>query len=75
MVELTADAQIDGTDDRMMTNASSMAMATSSDLVLREDRDGIAILTLNRPEKMNSLNTEMFAALERYIRDLERPDR
>lgn len=36
-------------------------------LVLREDRDGCAILTLNRPDKLNSLNVELFAALEAHV--------
>src|SRR5580692_1767232 len=36
-------------------------------LVLREDRDGLATLTLNRPEKLNSLNVEMFIELRAHI--------
>jgi enoyl-CoA hydratase len=43
-----------------------------SDLVLREDRDGAAILTLNRPEKLNSLNVELFKALDGHVADLSR---
>jgi len=34
-----------------------------ADEVLREERDGIAILTLNRPEAMNALNTPLRRAL------------
>jgi enoyl-CoA hydratase/carnithine racemase len=33
-------------------------------LLLREDRDGICMLTLNRPRQMNLLTSEMLAALQ-----------
>ncbi|HUA35192.1 MAG TPA: enoyl-CoA hydratase/isomerase family protein [Candidatus Binataceae bacterium] len=36
-------------------------------LVLREDRDGLATLTLNRPDKLNSLNVEMFIELRGHV--------
>lgn len=42
-----------------------------SDLVLREDRDAAAILTLNRPDKLNSLNVPVFEALEAHVASLE----
>ena len=38
-----------------------------SALVLREDRDGLATLVLNRPEKLNSLNVELFAELRAHV--------
>ena len=38
--------------------------------VLREDTDGLAILTLNRPEKLNSLNVEAFEDLLAHIEAL-----
>ncbi len=41
-------------------------------LVLREDRDGLATLTLNRPEKLNSLNLEMFVELRAQIDQIAR---
>ncbi|HZZ36623.1 MAG TPA: enoyl-CoA hydratase/isomerase family protein [Caulobacteraceae bacterium] len=43
-----------------------------SDLVLRADADGLATLTLNRPDKLNALNLELFAALEAHVTDIER---
>src|SRR6202451_4363771 len=38
-----------------------------SSLVLREDHDGVAILTLNRPEKLNALSKDVFEALEQHV--------
>lgn len=42
-----------------------------SALVLREDRDGLATLTLNRPEKMNALTVQMFLELHEHVAALE----
>jgi len=42
-----------------------------SELVLREDRGGAAILILNRPDKLNSLNVPVFEALEGHVAALE----
>ena len=35
-----------------------------NDLVLRENRDGAAILTLNRPEKLIALSKDLIERLE-----------
>jgi enoyl-CoA hydratase len=36
-------------------------------LVLRQDRDGVATLLLNRPEKLNALSPEMLSALRGHL--------
>ena len=43
-----------------------------SELVLREDRDGAAILTLNRPDKVNALSNAVFEALEEHLKMIAR---
>lgn len=37
------------------------------DLVLRDDRDGITTLTLNRPDKRNALNVTLWGELDAHI--------
>jgi enoyl-CoA hydratase len=44
-------------------------------VVLREDRDGLAILTLNRPDKLNSLTVGMFEELRRHVLALYKDDK
>jgi len=39
-----------------------------SELLLTENRDGVLVITLNRPEKKNAINTEMWIALRETFR-------
>ena len=43
-------------------------------MVLRDDTDGLATLTLNRPEKLNALNIELFSAMEAHVDRLAREE-
>ena len=43
-----------------------------SSLVLREDKNGVATLTLNRPEKVNALSKDVFEELEDHIHAIAR---
>jgi enoyl-CoA hydratase/carnithine racemase len=40
------------------------------ELVLREDNEGLTILTLNRPESLNALSPVLFIELRQYIDDI-----
>lgn len=44
------------------------------DLVTRQDEDGLAWLTLNRPDKLNSLTVGMFKELRQHVIDLGKDD-
>ena len=46
-----------------------------TDLVTRDDRDGCATLTLNRPDKLNALTVAMFRELRAHVADLARDGR
>ena len=41
-------------------------------ILLREDRDGIATLTLNRPDKSNALSTELMGLIQHELDELAR---
>lgn len=43
----------------------------SDALVLREDKGGVCTLTLNRPDKRNAIDRELFREFRAHIRDIE----
>ncbi|MEQ9434292.1 enoyl-CoA hydratase/isomerase family protein [Hyphomonas sp.] len=45
-------------------------MSGQSDLVVRSDEDGLALLTLNRPDRLNALNVPLFEQLRKHIQDI-----
>ena len=49
-------------------------MTTDESILLRADDAGVTTLTLNRPEKYNSLSDEMIAALQRELDDIAAND-
>ena len=43
----------------------------SGKLVLREDKNNVAHLIFNRPDKLNALSVELFEELRAHIQDLQ----
>ena len=50
-----------------------MTKQESSSILLREDRGPVAILTLNRPDKLNALSNELIAGIVNVLDNIE-PD-
>jgi enoyl-CoA hydratase/carnithine racemase len=55
-----------------MTAIHLAAAGNEPDVLLREDQDGIATLTLNRPEQYNALSSALLGALQSAVHDLAR---
>ena len=45
-----------------------------SDLLLTENRDGVLVVTFNRAEKKNAINTEMWVAIRETFRGAAEDD-
>ena len=49
----------------------SSADPKTSPILQRDDRDAVAVLTLNRPGKLNALSNELLAAIMQALDDIE----
>ncbi|EIM27910.1 enoyl-CoA hydratase [Microvirga lotononidis] len=49
---------------------SAQQAVSSNDILLRDERDGVVTLTLNRPAQFNALSEEMLSALQQALDDL-----
>src|SRR3712207_2883758 len=53
-----------------MSLTSLQHAASNESILLREDREGVVTLTLNRPAQFNALSEEMLAALQGALDDI-----
>src|SRR3954468_20397732 len=49
----------------------SAVLHPGEDILLREDRDGVCTLTMNRPQQMNLLTSEMLSSLQKEFDSLK----
>src|SRR5205085_6533256 len=65
-VHAAREGEVDQRDRHM-----SAVPKTDQPILLREDRDGVCTLTMNRPQQMNLLTTEMLSALEKEFQSIK----
>ena len=57
-----------------MSASNASNASTAEDALLFDKRDGVAMITLNRPEVRNALTSAMFLDLERLLLDIAQDD-
>jgi enoyl-CoA hydratase len=71
---LYADPKVSLADRFSVGNLPVTGDVSMTDLVTRTDDNGLCWLTLNRPDKLNSLTVGMFQELRKHVIDLKKDD-
>jgi enoyl-CoA hydratase/carnithine racemase len=71
---LYADPKVSLADLFLVGNLPVTGDVSMTDLVTRADDNGLCWLTLNRPDKLNSLTVGMFQKLRKHVIDLKKDD-
>jgi enoyl-CoA hydratase/carnithine racemase len=58
-----------------MSRLAVQSASSNESILLREDRDGVVTLTLNRPAELNALSEEMLAALQAALDEIAGDER
>lgn len=58
----------------MLLRQNLRFFSASTNLILRESRDKVALLTLNRPKSLNALNDALITELNSHLEEIDRDD-